>query len=318
MLSKLKLWVLLGSFLILAALPVIAESEMIDEPFYIDLMARVMIFSIAAMSLDFILGYGAMISFGHALYLGLGTYAVGIMAYYEFTNGWLQLLTCIGGTAIIALIMGMISLRTSGIYFIMITFALAQMFYFLGISLEAYGGDDGLPIDTRSEFFSFFDLNEAWNMYYLILGTLTVTTIVLWKIINSRFGMVVRGSHSNDDRMQAIGYPTMKYRLAAFVIAGVVCGLAGFLLGNLTEFLTPEYMHWFRSGELMIMVMVGGMGTLFGPLFGAFAYIMMEDFLAHFTEYWQFYFGPILILLVLFAKQGLWGMLPGKEDMSDE
>jgi branched-chain amino acid transport system permease protein len=293
-------------------------TEAIDEPFYIELMARVMIFSIAAMSLDFILGYGAMISFGHALYLGLGTYAVGIMAHYEVTNGWLQLLVCISGTAFIAFILGLISLRTSGIYFIMITFALAQMFYFLGISLEAYGGDDGLPIDTRSEFFSFFDLNDAWNMYYLILGTMTVTAIVLWKIINSRFGMVVRGSHSNDARMQAIGFPTMKYRLAAFVIAGVVCGLAGFLLGNLTEFLTPEYMHWFRSGELMIMVMVGGMGTLFGPLFGAFAYLMVEDFLANFTEYWQFYFGPMLIILVLFAKQGLWGMLPGKEDMSDE
>ncbi|MDE0796841.1 MAG: branched-chain amino acid ABC transporter permease [Alphaproteobacteria bacterium] len=318
MLSKLKLSILIGSFLILAALPMVAESEMIDEPFYIDLMARVMIFSIAAMSLDFILGYGAMISFGHALYLGLGTYAVGIMAHYELTNGWMQLLVCISGTAFIAFILGLISLRTSGIYFIMITFALAQMFYFLGISLEAFGGDDGLPIDTRSEFFSFFDLNETWNMYYLILGTLVVTALVLWKIINSRFGMVVRGSHSNDARMQAIGFPTFKYRLAAFVIAGVVCGLAGFLLGNLTEFLTPEYMHWFRSGELMIMVMVGGMGTLFGPLFGAFAYLMMEDFLANFTEYWQFYFGPILILLVLFAKQGLWGMLPGKEDISDE
>jgi len=316
MLSKLKLSILIGSFLILAALPMITEA--IDEPFYIDLMARVMIFSIAAMSLDFILGYGAMISFGHALYLGLGTYAVGIMAHYEVTNGWLQLLVCISGTAFIAFILGLISLRTSGIYFIMITFALAQMFYFLGISLEAYGGDDGLPIDTRSEFFSFFDLNDAWNMYYLILGTMTVTAIVLWKIINSRFGMVLRGSHSNDARMQAIGFPTMKYRLAAFVIAGVVCGLAGFLLGNLTEFLTPEYMHWFRSGELMIMVMVGGMGTLFGPLFGAFAYLMVEDFLANFTEYWQFYFGPMLIILVLFAKQGLWGMLPGKEDMSDE
>ena len=318
MLSKLKLSILIGSFLILAALPMVAESEMIDEPFYIDLMARVMIFSIAAMSLDFILGYGAMISFGHALYLGLGTYAVGIMAHYELTNGWMQLLVCISGTAFIAFILGLISLRTSGIYFIMITFALAQMFYFLGISLEAFGGDDGLPIDTRSEFFSFFDLNEPWNMYYLILGTLVVTALVLWKFINSRFGMVVRGSHSNDARMQAIGFPTFKYRLAAFVIAGVVCGLAGFLLGNLTEFLTPEYMHWFRSGELMIMVMVGGMGTLFGPLFGAFAYLMMEDFLANFTEYWQFYFGPILILLVLFAKQGLWGMLPGKEDISDE
>ena len=316
MLSKLKLSILIGSFLVLAVLPFI--TEWIDEPFYVDLMARVMIFSIAAMSLDFILGYGAMISFGHALYLGLGTYAVGILAHYEVTNGWLQLLVCISGTAFIAFILGLISLRTSGIYFIMITFALAQMFYFLGISLEAFGGDDGLPIDTRSEFFSFFDLNEAWNMYYLILGTLTVTAIVLWKVINSRFGMVVRGSHSNDARMQAIGFPTMKYRLAAFVIAGVVCGLAGFLLGNLTEFLTPEYMHWFRSGELMIMVMVGGMGTLFGPLFGAFAYLMVEDFLANFTEYWQFYFGPILILLVLFAKQGLWGMLPGKEDMSDD
>ena len=247
MLSKLKLSILIGSFLILAALPMITEA--IDEPFYIDLMARVMIFSIAAMSLDFILGYGAMISFGHALYLGLGTYAVGIMAHYEVTNGWLQLLVCISGTAFIAFILGLISLRTSGIYFIMITFALAQMFYFLGISLEAYGGDDGLPIDTRSEFFSFFDLNDAWNMYYLILGTMTVTAIVLWKIINSRFGMVVRGSHSNDARMQAIGFPTMKYRLAAFVIAGVVCGLAGFLLGNLTEFLTPEYMHWFPVGR---------------------------------------------------------------------
>jgi len=316
MLSKLKMSILIGSFLVLAVLPFI--TEWIDEPFYVDLMARVMIFSIAAMSLDFILGYGAMISFGHALYLWLGTYAVGIMAHYEVTNGLLQLVVCIGGTAFIAFILGLISLRTSGIYFIMITFALAQMFYFLGISLEAFGGDDGLPIDTRSEFFSFFDLNEAWNMYYLILGTLLVTTIVLWKVINSRFGMVVRGSHSNDARMQAIGFPTMKYRLAAFVIAGVVCGLAGFLLGNLTEFLTPEYMHWFRSGGLMIMVMVGGMGTLFGPLFGAFAYLMVEDFLANFTEYWQFYFGPMLILLVLFAKQGLWGWLPGKEDMSDD
>ncbi|MGB0632670.1 MAG: branched-chain amino acid ABC transporter permease [Alphaproteobacteria bacterium] len=316
MLSKLKMSILIGSFLVLAALPFIAEA--VDEPFYVDLMARVMIFSIAAMSLDFILGYGAMISFGHALYIGLGTYAVGILAFYEVTNGWLQLLVCVAGTAFISFILGLISLRTSGIYFIMITFALAQMFYFLGISLEEFGGDDGLPIDDRSVFLESFDLHEQWNMYYVILGTLTVTTFALWKIINSRFGMVVRGSHSNDDRMQAIGFPTFKYRLAAFMIAGVVCGLAGFLLGNLTEFLTPEYMHWFRSGELMIMVMVGGMGTLFGPLYGAFAYIMMEDFLSQYTEYWQFYFGPLLILLVLFAKQGLWGMLPGKEDMSDE
>lgn len=316
MLSRLKLSFLLICFLLLAALPPIAE--VIDEPFYVDLIARVMIFAIAAMSLDFILGYGAMISFGHALYLGLGTYAVGILAYYEVTNGWVQLLVCVFGCAAIAMLLGLISLRTTGIYFIMITFALAQMFYFLGISLEEYGGDDGLPIDSRSEFFSFFDLSESWNMYYLILGALTVITVLLWRIINSRFGMVVRGSSSNDARMQAIGFPTFKYRLVAFTIAGVVCGIAGFLLGNYTEFLTPEYMNWFRSGELMIMVMVGGMGTLFGPLFGAFGYLMVEEYLSDFTEHWQFYFGPLLILLVLFAKRGLWGLLPGREDISDE
>lgn len=316
MLNRVKLSFLMICFLVLAALPYL--TELIDEPFYVDLMAKIMIFSIAAMSLDFILGYGAMISFGHALYMGLGTYAVGILAFYEITDGWTQLLVCIFGTAFVALIMGLISLRTSGIYFIMITFALAQMFYFLGISLEEYGGDDGLPIDSRSEFFSFFDLNETVNMYYLILGTLAVCTLVMWKMINSRFGMVVRGSHSNDARMQAIGFPTFQYRLVAFVIAGVVCGLSGFLLANMTEFLTPEYMHWFRSGELMIMVMVGGMGTLFGPLFGAFAFKMAEDILSGFTEYWQFIFGPLLIILVLFAKQGLWGLLPGREDISNE
>ncbi len=316
MLSRLKLSFLLVCFLVLALLPPVAEA--VDEPFYIDLISRVMIFSIAAMSLDFILGYGAMISFGHALYLGLGTYAVGILAYYEVTDGWTQLAVCVVGCGAIAAFLGVISLRTSGIYFIMITFALAQMFYFLGISLEEYGGDDGLPIDVRSEFFSFFDLNETWNMYYLILGTLTVVTFVLWRTINSRFGMVVRGSSSNDARMQAIGFPTFRYRLAAFTIAGVVCGIAGFLFGNLTEFLTPEYMHWFRSGELMIMVMVGGMGTLFGPLFGAFGYLMVEEILSDYTEHWQFYFGPLLIVLVLFAKRGLWGLLPGREDISNE
>lgn len=316
MLSRLKLSFLLACLLALVLLPPVAE--MVDEPFYIDLISRVMIFAIAAMSLDLILGYGAMISFGHALYLGLGTYAVGILAHYGVTDGWTQLAVCVVGCAAVAALLGVVSLRTSGIYFIMITFALAQMFYFLGISLEEFGGDDGLPIDSRSEFFPFFDLYDTWNMYYLILGALAVITVALWRLVNSRFGMVVRGASSNGPRMQAIGFPIFGYRLAAFTIAGVVCGIAGFLFGNLTEFLTPEYMHWFRSGELMIMVMVGGMGTLFGPLFGAFGYLMLEELLADFTEHWQFFFGPLLIVLVLFAKRGLWGLLPGREDASDE
>ena len=138
-----------------------------------------------------------------------------------------------------------------------------------------------------------------------------------WRLINSRFGRVIRGSQSNDDRMQAIGFPTFRYKLTAFVIAGVICGIAGFLLANLTEFVTPEYMHWFRSGEIMIMVLVGGMGTVFGPVFGTIAYLLFEEVISDITEHWMIIFGPLLVILVLFAKQGIWGMLPGRERADD-
>jgi branched-chain amino acid transport system permease protein len=188
---------------------------------------------------------------------------------------------------------------------------MTQMLYFLGISLEEYGGDDGINTD-RSEFFAWFDLSDDTNLYYLILFFLVICAWGSWRLINSRFGMVIRGSQSNDDRMQAIGYPTFRYKLTMFVISGVICGIAGFLLANLTEFVTPEYMHWFRSGEIMIMVLVGGMGTLFGPIFGAIAYLLFEEVISDLTENWMIYFGPLLVILVLFAKQGIWGMLPGR------
>ena len=198
------------------------------------------------------------------------------------------------------------------IYFIMITLAMTQLLYFLGISLETYGGDDGLPID-RSLFFEGFDLGEEINFYYLIFGFLAVTSYLSWRMSNSRFGNVLRGIHANETRMQAIGFSTFRYKLLAFMIAGAMCGLSGFLLANLTEFVTPEFMHWFRSGEIMIMVLVGGMGTLFGPIFGAAAYLLFEEVIAGFTEHWMVIFGPLLVLLVLFAKKGLWGFLPGKD-----
>ena len=280
------------------------------------LAARMMIFAIAAVSLDLLLGYGGMISFGHAAYLGTGSYAVAILSFYEFSNGFLHFFVAIGASALVALIIGFICLRTKGIYFIMITLALTQMLYFLGISLEEYGGDDGINTD-RSEFFEWLDLGDDTNLYYFILFFLVLCVWLSWRMINSRFGMVIRGSQSNDDRMQAIGFPTFRYKLTAFVIAGVICGIAGFLLANLTEFVTPEYMHWFRSGEIMIMVLVGGMGTLFGPVFGAIAYLLFEEVISTITEHWMIIFGPILVLLVLFAKQGVWGMLPGRERGDD-
>lgn len=315
--TKLKLAILVIAIILLALVPPVAHA--IDEPFYLSLFARIMVFAIAAVSLDLILGYGGMISLGHAAYLGTGAYAVAIMSFYEIDNGWLQLLMAIIASALVALVIGAICLRTSGIYFIMVTLAFTQMLYFLGISLEVYGGDDGMDTN-RSEFVAWFDLTDDVNLYYLILVFLILCVYIGYRLINSRFGMVIRGSQSNDQRMQTIGFPTFRYRLAGFVIAGAMCGVAGFLLANLTEFLTPEYMHWFRSGEIMIMMIMGGMGTLFGPIFGAAAYILLEEWIPEILElihigwgeHWWVAFGPVLVLLVLFAKRGLWGLLPDR------
>jgi branched-chain amino acid transport system permease protein len=194
----------------------------------------------------------------------------------------------------------------------MITLAVTQLLFFLGISLETYGGDDGLPLD-RSVFLEAFDLGNEVNLYYLILAFLVIMTYLSWRLINSQFGMVIQGVHENEMRMRAIGFPVFRYKLAAFVIAGGMCGVAGFLLANLTEFVTPEFMHWFRSGEIMVMVLVGGMGTLFGPLFGAAAFLLFEEVISGWTEHWMVIFGPLLVVLVLFAKKGLWGFLPGSD-----
>ena len=303
-----RIIVILAVFVVFALVPLYVD--LVDEPFYLTLFGRIMIFAIAAVSLDLILGYGGMVSFGHAAYLGIGGYSVAILSFYEIDNGFLQLFVAIVGSAIVAFIIGLICLRTSGLYFIMITLALTQMLYFLGISLETYGGDDGINTN-RSEFYGLIDTYDETTLYYLIFFFLVVCAFISNRIVNSRFGMVVRGSKSNEPRMQAIGFPVFRYKLAAFVIAGTMCGVAGFLLANLSEFVTPEYMHWFRSGEIMIMVLMGGMGTLFGPLVGAGAYLLLEEVISGFTIHWMIVFGPLLLLLVIFFKRGLWGLVPG-------
>ena len=311
--------ILLGLLALLAAVPPLASA--LNQPFYLDLLRRVMIFAIAAISLNLILGYGGMVSFGHAAYLGIGAYAVGVLSHHGIDNGWLQWAAAIGASALVALAIGSVSVRTSGIYFIMITLAFTQMLYYLGISIEEYGGDDGMRLTTRSQFSGLIDLNDANSFYYLVLAILALFLYLTHRLVHSRFGMALQATRSNEARTRAIGISPYPYRLAAFVISGAMCGLAGALLVNHTAYLTPEFMNWTRSGELMFMVILGGIATAAGPLLGAAALLLLEDVLQGWsvlpkvmTEHWQLYLGIILVLVVLYAKRGLAGLFPGKHE----
>jgi len=291
------------------------------QPFYLDLLRRVMIFAIAATSLNLILGYGGMVSFGHAAYLGIGAYAVGVLSHHGIDNGWLQWGLAIGASAVVAAAIGSVSVRTSGIYFIMITLAFTQMLYYLGISIAEYGGDDGMRLKVRSQFSGLIDLNDPASFYYLVLAILALFLYVSRRLVNSRFGRVIQATRSNEARTRAMGISPYPYRLAAFIISGAMCGLAGALLVNHTAYLTPEFMNWTRSGELMFMVILGGIATTAGPLLGAAGLLLLEDGLQGWSvlpkwvhEHWQLYLGVILVLVVLYAKRGLAGLLPGKNE----
>ncbi len=291
-----------------AVVPFLAPA--MGEPFYVIVFARIMIWAIAAVSLNLIMGYGGMISFGHAVYLGIGGYTIGILAFHGVNNAWIQWPLGIGISALVSLIFGAISLRTRGVYFIMITLALAQMIFFLSVSAERYGSDDGLNILARSEFgLSFYNLSDKLTMYYTIFAFLLLSVLVSWRLVRSRFGMVIRAAKSNDTRVQAIGVSTYRYRLTAFVIAGVMCGIAGMLQANLENFVSPDMMNWPRSGELIFMVVLGGMSTLFGPVTGAFVFLMLSEILSTWTIHWHIIFGPFLVLVVLFARGGIAGLL---------
>jgi branched-chain amino acid transport system permease protein len=297
----------------------------VKNNFILSLFTRIVILAIAATSLNLIMGYGGMVSFGHAAYLGIGGYAVGILAFEGVTSGFVQWPLALIVSGAVAFLIGLLSLRTRGVYFIMITLAFAQMIYYVGVSLNRYGADDGLTIYRRSQFGGLINLSNKTFFYYLCLVLLMASIYLVWRIVNSRFGMVIQGSRSNDRRMRAIGFPTFRYRLACFVIAGMMCGLAGVLLANHTEFISPAMMHWTRSGDLIVMVVLGGMGSLFGPTIGAVALLVLEEalpsiisFVGHVVtgrdvatakEYWALILGPMLLLVVLFARGGIDGLL---------
>jgi branched-chain amino acid transport system permease protein len=277
--------------------------------FVLTLFTRIVIFALAAVSLNLMMGYGGMMSFGHAAYLGIGGYAVGMLAFEGIGSGFIQWPVALASSALFALVIGALSLRTRGVYFIMITLAFAQMAYYVASGLARYGGDDGLTINQRSDFGGLINLSSKPQFYYLCLGCLFGGIYLVRRIVNSRFGLVVQGLRSNEARMQAIGFPATRYRLVCFVIAGTMCGLAGALLANNTDFVSPAVMYWTRSGDLMVMVILGGMGTLFGPVIGAIVYLMLEEFLSQLTDYWALIVGPLLLLVVLFGRGGIMGML---------
>lgn len=295
---------------------------------------RVLIYAMAAISLDLILGFGGMVSFGHAAYLGIGAYVVGILSFHGFEDSTLFGLpgttealvswpAAVLVSALFALAIGALSLRTAGVYFIMITLAFAQMLYFLFVSLERYGGDDGLIMYAGRNGVPGLDLYDEATLYYITLAALVGFFLLCRSVVQSRFGAVLQGCRQNERRMVALGVSPYRYKLVAFVIAGAGAGLAGALYANHTEFVSPAVMHWTRSGDIMIMVILGGMGTLVGPILGAIAFLLLEDYLpalfdlvglGDWREHWRIVFGPMLILVVLFARRGIYGLLAGRGD----
>ena len=295
-----------GIFLALALLPFLAQ--LAGSGYLVSLGSRVMIFAIAALALDLLVGYGGLISFGHAAFIGLGAYAVGILASYGVSDALVALPAALALSALYALLTGAVCLRTRGVYFIMITLAFGQMAFFTASSLAPFGGDDGLTIAARSTLLGFAPIKSERAFYGVVLGCLIGTYLFCRALVASRFGRVIRGARENPIRMAAIGFDVYRFQLAAYVIAGALGGLSGFLLANATEFVSPAYMSWQRSGELIVMVLLGGLGTLDGAIVGTAAYLLTEEWLSGYTEDWKVIFGPVLVLIVLFARGGLLGL----------
>ncbi len=315
-----RFWVPALVLLALALLPVYAAA--VGQSFYVTLFSRILIYALAGVALNFVLGFGGLVSFGHALYMGLGAYAVGILSFHGVTNGWLHLLAALAMGGLFATLIGAVVVRTGGMTFIMITLAFAQMGYFLAVSLKQYGGDDGLTIEARSAL-GVIDLGNNTVLYYSILFCLVGALWLFNRILAARFGFALKGIKSNERRMLALGFPTFRYKLTAYVISAMVCALAGFFLANFTKFASPSYMQWSVSGELIVIVVLGGMLTLFGPVIGAIVLLLLEELLQAWkpvlyppiedviSNHWQFVIGIFVILVVLYAKRGIYGFMVG-------
>ena len=280
---------------------------MVDSVYPLTLFGRILVFALAAMGLNLAMGFGGMVSLGHAMYVGFGAYAVGIASALGIESGVAHLAIAALVTAIVATPLGWIALRTQGIAFIMITLAFAQLFYYVFVSLRMFGGDDGMTIQKLSAFGPLTANKVA--IYLSLVIALVAALWLLSRIVASRFGLVLRATMVSDRRVNAVGTPSLPYRLVAYVISAELCALAGYFLANLTSFVSPAYMAWTISGELIVMALLGGSATVFGPVVGATALILLEEGLKIFTDRWALVLGPVIVLIVVFLRQGLWGLL---------
>lgn len=293
----------MATLVALALVPALAAA--IDEPYYLTFVSRVMIFGLAALSLNLVLGFGGMTSLGHAAFLGIGAYTVGLLMHHGVSNGFVHFAAVMALGALASLLIGAVCLRTGGLSFIMLTLASAQLLYFVGSGLRQYGGDDGFSFRGNSEFFAGLPLSDDVVLYYFILAWLAAATWLVHRIVHSRFGLALRGIKSNPARSGSIGLHAYRYQLVAFVISGTICAIAGALLANLAQFVSPSYMHWSRSAEMLLMVLLGGLASVGGPLLGAAAYLLLEEGLGLLTPHWQAPMGLILVVIVMFARNGL-------------
>jgi len=308
----------LAVFIALGIFPLVMQA--VDGMFYVSLAARILIYAIAATSLNLVLGYGGMVSFGHAAFFGAGAFVVGIMAVEGVRSAWIAWPTAMAVAALGALVIGAMSLRTRGVYFIMITLAFAQMIYYIFVSLKAYGGDDGLSMPGRSTLAADTPIPGDLAWYYLVLAVLALVLYGMHRLTRSRFGRVIDAIRENEARAEAIGYPVYRYKLLCFVIAGAVAGLAGALIANQSSYVSPSLLHWIQSGTLMIMVILGGVGTLWGGVIGAAVLLGLEHLIADYRIDWLAELAPnyqdhaglavgvVLLAIVLVAPQGLAGL----------
>jgi branched-chain amino acid transport system permease protein len=287
---------------VLLAFPLAANH--LGQEFYVGMASRLLIFALAATSLNLLLGFGGMVSMGHAAYLGAGAYTVGILMHHGVMSAWVSWPAAVLAGALLAFLIGLVALRTKGVYFIMITLAFAQMIYFLFVGLKEYGGEDGLSMRQRSAT-GIVDLSADTNFYYVVLALAGVSMYLVYRLVNSHFGRVLQGVKQNEGRMEAIGFPVLRYKLACFVISGALASLAGALLANQNTMVSPSLVHWTQSGALMVMVILGGTGYFFGGAIGAVVMLALEEVLSAYTIHWQLIVGAILLGVVLLLPHGL-------------
>ncbi len=311
-----KKWVFV-CFVALALAFVPSLSAAMDDNFLVAFLARVLIYAIAATALNIALGFGGLVSLGHALYIGLGLYSVALPAYLGVSDGWVQLALCVLSCALVGGVTGAISLRTVGIAFIMITLAFAQMGYFVFVSLKQFGGDDGMAVAAASNF-GLFKLATANSVYFCALALLLALTLWVDQLSRSPFGMALQAGRQNARRASSLGLALRGYQLTAYVLSAVLCGVAGMLLANLNAYVSPSSMSWVVSGDLIVMVVLGGMGTVMGPVVGAFLFMCTEEVLKSWSDHWMAVFGLLIVTIAMLGKAGVVGWLQRRAALSNK